>query len=173
VGKYEVVDGEGNSTGQLVETQIAHTTMVPHRVAGMLLHDADGKYVIQYRPPVQGIRIYDVSVGGHVDPGETPELAVVREAKEELNLEIDLASLDQIAKDMPVDDVYPDVGVYAHHLITWWHGQLPAGWKFVANDEVTDVVFMTKAEVIAHCQKYPEQWTKGLIASIKAMGWLT
>jgi 8-oxo-dGTP pyrophosphatase MutT (NUDIX family) len=169
---YEVVDESGRPTGQMVSKHVAHTTKVLHRVAGMLLHDADGRYIIQYRQPIRGIRMYDASVGGHVDPGETPDHAALREAQEELGILPVLAELKLIGRNMLVEDIYPEVGVYARHLITGWHGQVPAGWQFVSNDEVPEIRYMTKQEIITEYYDHPNQWTKGLIVVIRAMGWL-
>ena len=46
---------------------------------------------------------YDVSAGGHIDPGETPVEAAVREAREELGIAVDPKSLRPLL-DFPVED---------------------------------------------------------------------
>ena len=54
--------------------------------------------------------------GGHIDPGETPQQAIVREVKEETNLDLAPKLLDGF------DEVIPDMGIDAFVLVfegTW------------------------------------------------------
>jgi isopentenyldiphosphate isomerase len=41
--------------------------------------------------------LYDISAAGHIDSGETPIIAAIREAKEEINLDIDSTQLKLIS----------------------------------------------------------------------------
>jgi len=59
-------------------------------VATALIFDADGKLLIYLRDDKLEIPFpnhWDL-FGGHVEPGETPEFALVREVQEELNIEL-------------------------------------------------------------------------------------
>lgn len=61
-------------------------------VAGALL-DSNGCVLLQRRPsgdPLEGLWEFP---GGKMEPGETPEQALVRELREELNVELDAADL--------------------------------------------------------------------------------
>lgn len=56
-------------------------------VAAVALFDADGRVLIAQRPegkPMAGLWEFP---GGKVDPGETPEAALIRELKEELDID--------------------------------------------------------------------------------------
>ena len=60
-------------------------------VATALLFDADGKLLIYLRddkPDIPFPNYWDL-FGGHVEKGETPEVALVREVQEELGIEIE------------------------------------------------------------------------------------
>lgn len=62
-------------------------------VAAVALVDADGRVLIAQRPhgkPLAGLWEFP---GGKVEPGETPELAVIRELGEELGVETKAACL--------------------------------------------------------------------------------
>jgi mutator protein MutT len=62
--------------------------MYDHRVASIILIN-DGKVLLQHRDA--GAPLMPNSwgfFGGHIDQGETPEDAVVREAKEELQIDV-------------------------------------------------------------------------------------
>jgi 8-oxo-dGTP diphosphatase len=61
-----------------------------HKVATALLFDCNNKLLIYLRDDKPGIPFpnhWDL-FGGHVDEGELPEQALVRELKEELNIDI-------------------------------------------------------------------------------------
>lgn len=55
--------------------------------------------------------------GGKVEPGETAQLALQRELREELGLEVDIAGLEPL---LEVSHAYPDLSVM---LDVWWVGQ--------------------------------------------------
>lgn len=60
------------------------------QIAQILLFDGSGRLLIYLRdnkPEIPFPNCWDF-FGGHVEPGETPEQAMVREVREELNLEL-------------------------------------------------------------------------------------
>ena len=62
-------------------------------VAAVALIDRDGRVLVQQRPegkPMAGLWEFP---GGKVEPGETPEAALVRELDEELGIEVPSACL--------------------------------------------------------------------------------
>jgi 8-oxo-dGTP diphosphatase len=62
-------------------------------VAAVALIDADGRVLVQQRPegkPAAGLWEFP---GGKIEPGETPEQALIRELKEELGIDTDAACL--------------------------------------------------------------------------------
>jgi len=59
----------------------------PHLfIVSAVLHTTDGRYLMQLRDDKPGLPLRDhwAFFGGEVDPGETPEHAVLREVEEEL-----------------------------------------------------------------------------------------
>ncbi|WP_326524671.1 (deoxy)nucleoside triphosphate pyrophosphohydrolase [Sphingomonas sp.] len=62
-------------------------------VVAVALVDADGRVLVQQRPegtPMAGLWEFP---GGKIDPGETPEAALIRELREELGIEVAQACL--------------------------------------------------------------------------------
>lgn len=56
-------------------------------VAAVALVDADGRVLLAQRPPGKSLAGLWEFPGGKVDPGETPEVALVRELREELGID--------------------------------------------------------------------------------------
>lgn len=63
-----------------------------HVVAAALI-DADGRLLVQQRPPGGTMAGLWEFPGGKIDPGETPEAALVRELAEELGIAVEHACL--------------------------------------------------------------------------------
>jgi 8-oxo-dGTP diphosphatase len=62
-------------------------------VVAVALVDADGRLLVQQRPegkPMAGLWEFP---GGKIDPGETPERALIRELHEELGIDVEQACL--------------------------------------------------------------------------------
>jgi 8-oxo-dGTP diphosphatase len=62
-------------------------------VVAIALVDADGRLLVQQRPagkPMAGLWEFP---GGKIEPGETPEAALIRELNEELGIDVEAACL--------------------------------------------------------------------------------
>lgn len=63
---------------------------MPHKsplfVVAAALIDADGRVLLQQRPPGKAMADLWEFPGGKVEPGETPEAALIRELEEELGI---------------------------------------------------------------------------------------
>ncbi|MFC7541363.1 bifunctional GNAT family N-acetyltransferase/(deoxy)nucleoside triphosphate pyrophosphohydrolase [Siccirubricoccus deserti] len=62
-------------------------------VAAVALIDPDGRILLAQRPPGKPMAGLWEFPGGKVDPGETPERALIRELKEELDIDVTEACL--------------------------------------------------------------------------------
>jgi 8-oxo-dGTP diphosphatase len=62
-------------------------------VAAVALVDPDGRVLLAQRPPGKPLAGLWEFPGGKVDPGETPEAALIRELKEELDIDVQQACL--------------------------------------------------------------------------------
>ena len=63
----------------------AHTILL---VSACALIDADGRVLLAKRPPGKPLADLWEFPGGKIEPGETPEAALVRELKEELGIDV-------------------------------------------------------------------------------------
>ena len=62
-------------------------------VTAAALVDADGRVLLQQRPPGKGMAGLWEFPGGKVEPGETPEAGLIRELDEELGITVETACL--------------------------------------------------------------------------------
>ena len=86
---FPVVDEEGNTTGKALRS-VCHDgkSMLLHPVVHLHLFNTKGELFLQKRVKTKDIQPgkWDTSVGGHVNPAETPDEALMREAREELGI---------------------------------------------------------------------------------------
>lgn len=85
---FPLVDETGNITGQAPRSICHNGSMLLHPVIHLHIFNSEGKLLLQKRSKTKDIQPnrWDTSVGGHIDLGETPEKAALREASEELNI---------------------------------------------------------------------------------------
>lgn len=94
----DVIDEEGNLTGEIVDRKTAHREGIRHRASHLwLVRNKDGKIqvLLQKRSPSKEAfpNCYDISSAGHVPAGEDFETTAVRELNEELGIRADKKDL--------------------------------------------------------------------------------
>ncbi len=77
------------------EEDLANSPLFP--VVAVALIDREGRVLVQRRPAGKMMAGLWEFPGGKVEPGETPEAALIRELAEELGIAIDLAGLEPAA----------------------------------------------------------------------------
>lgn len=86
----DIVDKNGIPTGVSAPKSEIHTKGHLHNTAHVWFYDSHGNILLQQRAASKTIcpLLWDVSVAGHIDAGENPEQAALREAKEEIGVDI-------------------------------------------------------------------------------------
>lgn len=93
----QIVDRDGNPVGTALRNQCHGNPDLIQAVVHLHLFDRSGRLYLQKRAAAKDRypSRWDTSVGGHVAPGESPDEAIRREAREELG--IDLSDTTQTA----------------------------------------------------------------------------
>lgn len=85
---FPLVDENGNITGAATRGECHDGSKKLHPVVHLHVFNSKGELFLQKRPEWKDIQPckWDTAVGGHVDLGESVEMALKREAGEELNI---------------------------------------------------------------------------------------
>ena len=85
---FPLVDEQGNITGAATRGECHKGSKLLHPVVHLHVFNSKGELFLQKRPGWKDIQPgkWDTSVGGHVDLGESVEMALKREAREELGI---------------------------------------------------------------------------------------
>lgn len=94
----DVLDEEGNLTGNKEDKDIIHEKGLWHREVCVLIRNRKGEYLIQKRAATkkQAPNKWGMTAG-HVDAGEDFEEAMIREIREELGIEVALEELTPLS----------------------------------------------------------------------------
>ena len=85
---FPLVDEEGNITGAASRGECHNGSRLLHPVVHLHVFNSRGELYLQRRPLWKDIQPgkWDTAVGGHVDLGESVEMALRREVREELGM---------------------------------------------------------------------------------------
>ncbi|WP_228851662.1 NUDIX hydrolase [Aegicerativicinus sediminis] len=94
----DITDENGNPLGKAVPKSEIHKNGLYHHTAHLWLYTHDKNILLQQRAASKSIcpLMWDVSVAGHVDAGETVEHAAARECFEELGLKVNTSDFEKV-----------------------------------------------------------------------------
>ena len=86
--KFPIVDEEGRVIGSATRGECHNGSRLLHPVVHLHVFNSASDIYLQKRPEWKDIQPgkWDTAVGGHIDYGETPEEALLREVREELGI---------------------------------------------------------------------------------------
>ncbi len=94
----DIVDIDGKPTGKSELKSVIHQKGYYHNTVHIWFYTLDGEILLSQRSAKKTIcpLLWDVSVAGHIDAGESIEQAAIREIKEEIGISISKKDLHKI-----------------------------------------------------------------------------
>lgn len=152
----DIVDSKNTVIGS-ADVDTAHDQRLMHRVVGVFVFDKGKKNL--YLQKGNKFGKLDLSVGGHVQKGESYDDAASREMYEELGLR---TSLRHISTFLPVE-------ARLNHYWALYEAIAPDDWVFEGTEEVTSLEKMLIADVLEEIKTRPERFTHGFLNTIGEM----
>jgi len=154
---YEVIDENENIIGKATRKE-CHEQGIRHRVAAIMIVNDEGKLLFQKRADSGRL---DHSAAGHLDEGETYEVAAKRELFEELGIECELEKIDNLVED------FTGPGKHVVHHYDLYVGKHNGPFK-TQESEVADVEFRDIDEVHEQFTNNPDLFAGGIHTSLPA-----
>ncbi len=151
----DIVDKNNNVIGES-SVDIAHRDKMMHRVAGVFVFDVHGNLYLQKNFETGK---FDLSVGGHVQKGESYESAAKREMFEEIELDVPISHVSTF---LPKD-------AKLNHYWAIYTATAPEGWNFKETEEVKLLEKMNMSMVVEMVKSSPWAFTHGFINTINEL----
>ncbi|RMD45906.1 NUDIX domain-containing protein [Candidatus Pacearchaeota archaeon] len=151
----DVCDEKNNLTGRKEQIGVIHSKGLWHRVSHVWLYTSKGEVVLQLRSRKKRLfpGLLDVSAAGHIDSGETPRQAALRETKEELGITLKKINFWKIIKNSIIFDK-----IINNEFYYVFFSKIPRNTKFSINHEVESVHFVNIAELLKSLNKSPQKY---------------
>jgi len=151
----DIVDKENNVVG-MTDVDTAHNEKLMHRVAGVFVFSPDGDLYLQTGNKYEKL---DLSVGGHVQKGESYEQAAQREMHEEIGLNV---ALTHVSTFLPKE-------ARLNHFWAIFTANAPKGWVFTETEEVKSLEKISLDKIKQMMKSEPDSFTHGFMNTMQEL----
>lgn len=164
---YDIFDEDGFMTGRTASRREVHEVGLWHRTVHVWIVDDDRNILLQRRSPSKESNpgLWDVSIAGHIDSGEGSYQAAVREAREEANLNVQIADLEYLftVRNVMIEDEYQDREIQDVYLVRVhdmhaeqikFPEQEVMEFRFFSQEEFWTMVESHDRELVRHNDEY-------------------
>ena len=152
---FDVVDEQDEVVKQLPRSQV-HREKLQHRAVHVLVFNSDFKVFLQKRSMLKDEfpGLWDSSTSGHVDAGETYDIAAVREVKEEIGLEVG-RNLEKLFK--------TNASLETGWEFVWVYAARSEGPFQLQADEIDEGRWFDQNQVNSWISKTPDDFASGFL----------
>jgi isopentenyldiphosphate isomerase len=157
----DIYNEDNESFGSPKMKSEAHRGGLWHRASHVWIYNDKGEILLQLRSKEKELNPdrWDVSAAGHIQTGEEPIDAAIRETKEEIGLAIDLKDLDFL-KIRKIDEVVGNIKnkEFQYIYIFKFNGDLKD--LVLQEEEVSEVRFAAIIEIEEGLKSSPEKYVR-------------
>jgi isopentenyldiphosphate isomerase len=142
---FDIYNYDGTPAGYVASRDDAHRLGLWHRTAHVWIRNDIGELLLQKRALTKEVYpgYWDISCAGHIDAGESPGSAALRELSEELGVQKNESDLIYLFTVRQLhDSANPYICDREHTSVFLIQCDLPLDSYRGGNDEVTDVTFV-------------------------------
>lgn len=159
--KFDVLNEFGEFTGRIATREECHKEGLWHRAVYAFVIDDNKNILLQRRSSNKKLwpNMWDVTVGGHVDSGEFGRQALIREAKEELGIDINDNDIKYLISSTSINEQGDIINKHYNecYLIT---KSINISDITIQENEVSEVRYFSKDEVLKRINNNYEELTK-------------
>jgi isopentenyldiphosphate isomerase len=155
----DICEENNNLTETKKLTGEAHRDGLWHRSAHIWMYNHQNELLLQLRSPKKFLypNVWDISVAGHVNTGETPEEAAVREIHEEIGLEVAPEELTFV-KILKHQSVYKDIKNNEFYYIYLLQLDKNITELKIQTEELKTIKLITLSELERDIKAQPEKY---------------
>jgi len=147
--KFDVLNEQGEFTGKTATREECHKKGLWHRAVYAFVIDDNKNILLQKRSANKKLwpNLWDVTVGGHVDSGELGRQALIREAKEELGIDINDNDIKYLVGSTSINEQGDIINKHFNecYIIT---KSINISDIKIQEEEVSEVKYFSKDEVL-------------------------
>lgn len=144
----DVVNENNELTEDIVEREIVHEMGLWHREVAVIIVNEEGKMLLEKRAPTKKQSPNKWALcAGHIEAGDIPENAIVREMKEEIGVDVSIDELEFIKP--AVRNIKFNDNLYnrAFQYTYFWRTDKKENEFIVQKEELTEVKFFEIQEI--------------------------
>lgn len=144
----DIVNENNELTGDIVEREIVHEMGLWHREVAVIIVNKEGKMLLEKRAPTKKQSPNKWALcAGHIEAGDIPENAIVREMKEEIGVDVSIDELEFIKP--AIRDIKFNDNLYnrAFQYTYFWITDKKESEFTVQQEELTEVKFFEIQEI--------------------------
>ena len=146
---FDVLNEYGEFTGKIATREECHKNGYWHRAVYAFIIDNNGNVLLQKRSANKKLwpNMWDVTVGGHVDRGEFGRQTLIREAREELGIQISDDDIKYLVGSTSINEQGDIINKHYNecYLIT---KNIDVSNIVIQKEEVSEVKYFSREELI-------------------------